>query len=116
MKTKMVPVRMEEELVARLDERRKELKARGRSELVREAVRLFVRSGQPELNRQMVSEFKEWRTVFRGVGSNLNQLAVHMNSNYPMPVSQAIDVLNKLDTAFKSMADNLKRMRNDLEI
>lgn len=116
MKKKMVPVRMDEELLARLDERKKELNASGRSELIREAIRLFVRSGQPELNRQMVSEFKAWRTVFRGVGTNLNQLAIHMNSNYPLPVTQALEVLNRLNTAFKGMADNLKRMRNDLEI
>lgn len=116
MKRKIVPVRMDEELLVRLDARKKELGASGRSELVREAVRQFVRSGQPALNRQMVSEFKAWRTVFHGVGLNLNQLTVHMHSNYPMPVTQALEVLNKLNTAFKGMADNLKRMRNDLEI
>jgi len=114
MKRKIVPVRMEEELVARLDERRKELKARGRSELVREAICLFMQSGQPELKRELIREFNEWRRVLRGVGSNLNQIAARMHSN-SMPESQALDLLNDLNSDFKSVAESLKRIRNDLE-
>jgi len=107
---------MDEEMLSKLDQRQKQLNARGRSELIREAIGLFIISDQPELARGLVEEFKTWRTELRGVGTNLNQVAYRLNANHPLSSQQIVETLDELSMTFKALTQEIKKMRNDFKI
>lgn len=116
MKTEMVPVRMDREMLSKLDEQKRKRKLRGRSEVIREAVDLYFKSDQPQLTHELIEEFKGWRKEFHGVGSNLNQVAYRMNADHPLSSSQIVEMLTELQATFKMLAINVKRTRSDLGI
>lgn len=116
MKTHRITVRLTDNELFGLEAMKKQMKLRGVSELVREAVDQLLKSDQPQLTRDLVDEFKTWRKEFHGVGSNLNQIAYHINADHPLSSRQIIETLDELRGSFKALAMNMKSMRNDLNI
>lgn len=116
MKSNHVPVRMDDNMLVRLDELVEKMNMRGRSELIREAIELLLKSDQPELTRELIDEFSSWRKELHRVGSNLNQVAYKMNAGHPLSSDQIQSALNDLRPTLKVLATDMKRMRNGLGI
>ena len=114
MKSNHVPVRMDNEMLAQLDERVENMNLCGRSELIREAIELLLKSNQPELTRELIDDFALWRKELHRVGTNLNQVAYKMNVEHPLSSDQIHLTLDELKVAFKTLATNMKRLRHDL--
>ena len=116
MKLNRVTVRLDEEMLLGLEKRKKELKARGLSELVREAVEEYLKSDQPQLSRELIDEFNGWRKEFHGVGSNLNQVSYRMNSGHPLSSQQVLETLEELSSSFKALAVDFKKVRHGFNL
>lgn len=49
------------------------------SKAMREALTLYLQSDQPFVDREMMAELVKWRESLTRIGTNLNQIAWHMN-------------------------------------
>ena len=116
MKSHRITVRLTDDEFVGLEAVKKQLKLRGTSEFVRDAVDQLLKSDQPQLTREMVEEFKAWRKEFHGVGSNLNQLSYRLNADHPLSTMEIVRTLEELICTFQQLASDMKEIRNDLGI
>lgn len=114
MKEEYVPVRMSEAMTYELDEKILKLGIKGRSEAIRQAIKLFVNSDKPQLKKSLLKEFQEWRMELHNVGVNINQVAYKMNSGRPVSDEQIVRAQLELQDFFKQLVIGHRRIERYL--
>lgn len=85
------------------------------SKAMREALALYLQSDQPFVDREMMAELVKWRESLTKIGTNLNQIAWHMNiggvvvpKEIKLEHERLIDVFHHIGMAFRDMRDLLR--------
>lgn len=78
---------------------------------MREALALYLRSDQPFIDRDMMDELKIWRKDLWRVGTNLNQIAWHLNIGDFVATEELRIEHENLQLAFKHVAIAFKDIR-----
>jgi Arc/MetJ-type ribon-helix-helix transcriptional regulator len=113
MKAKMVPVRMDEDLLTALDAKVQEVGAQWRSEMIREAMEDYLAGDKAEKRRKYLTELSAWRKELHNEGANLNQLAYKLNANHPVSTEQILATLESLKQLFGVMVRNFRTVEDD---
>nr|WP_287412313.1 ribbon-helix-helix domain-containing protein [Pseudodesulfovibrio sp.] len=113
MKPKYVPVRMDEELLAALDAKVKEVGARWRSELIREALEDYLAGDKAQKRRKYLTELSAWRKELHNEGVNLNQIAYKLNADHPLSTEKIMDTQESLRQLFSIMVRNFRSVEDD---
>ena len=115
--SKVLRVRVDAGMVSKMEERLKaDSSLKNISDLIRVGIEIALTSDQPALRKEIHEDLEAWRKEFHGVGSNLNQIAWRLNADQPISEKQIMTSLKDLKAEFKTLAINMKALRNDLDL
>jgi hypothetical protein len=114
MKTRYIPVRMDEEMEKELDAMKQALGVRSRSEVVRLAVKNFATSTRPFIRKELVEELNQMRRAFTNAGNNLNQVAIKLNTNRQVRSEEVLSGQEELKRSFGELVRFFWRVEDEL--